>query len=73
MLNALGMSGMQGAVEEALMNAIERAIAALGAGTAIALALGGLVLVTEALARRPWGQKRESCRPTPRQHLRNYN
>lgn len=49
MLNALGTFGMYGAAEQALMQAIERAIAALGAGSAIALTVAGLMLGAEAL------------------------
>jgi hypothetical protein len=52
MLIALGISDLYGAVEAALVTAIERAVAALGAGTVLALALVGLVLGVEALARR---------------------
>lgn len=62
MLNALAMSGMYGAVGEALMDALERVIAALGAGTVAALVLAALVLGVEALVRRPWG-RRKSRKP----------
>ena len=55
MLIALGISDLYGAVEAALVTAIERAVATLGAGTVLALALVGLVLGVEALARR-WGR-----------------
>lgn len=62
MLNALAMSGMYGALGEALMDALERVIAALGAGTVAALVLAALVFGVEALARRPWGRKTKKSR-----------
>ena len=58
MWNALAMSGMNGVTHEALGNAIERAIAGLGIGSVIALALGALVLGVEALSRRPRRSKK---------------
>lgn len=60
MLSAIGSLGMYGAAEETLMNAVERALAGLGIGTALALALGGVVLGAEALAGR--GRRRKESR-----------
>ncbi len=57
MLSAIGSLGMYGAAEETLMNAVERALAGLGIGTALALALAGLMLGAEALARRGRGSE----------------
>jgi hypothetical protein len=51
MLNALATFGMYGAAEQALMQAIERAVVALGVGSAIGLAIAGLMLGAEALFR----------------------
>lgn len=56
MLSAIGSPGTYGAAEEALVNAVERALAGLGIGTALALALGGVVLGAEALAGRGRGR-----------------
>ena len=61
MMNAIGISGMYGAAEEALMAATERAIALLGIGTVIGLALAILVVGAEALGRR-WGRPRKGHR-----------
>lgn len=52
MLKAFPISAMDGAAQEALGNAIERVIAALGIGTAVAFLLGILVYGVEVLARR---------------------
>lgn len=60
MSNAIGTTGMYGAAEMALTSAVERAVAALGIGTVVALALVALVVAVEALARRMWGGRRES-------------
>lgn len=68
MFNAMEISGMYGAAEEALMTAMERAITALGIGTVIALALAGLVIGVEVLA-NTWERKRkgrEARRSRPR-------
>lgn len=52
---------MYGAAEEALMTAMERAVAVLGIGTVVALALAGLVIGVELFA-KAWRQKRRGRR-----------
>jgi hypothetical protein len=68
MLDALEIFGMYGAAEQALMQAIERTVVALGAGGAIALALTGLMLGAEALLRsqRQKGADRVAVRHRPK-------
>lgn len=56
----LGTSAIHGASGEALAQAMDRALAALGSGVTIALLIVGLVVGAEALA-RAW-QRREATR-----------
>lgn len=59
---------MYGAAEQALMQAIERTVVALGAGSAIALALAGLMPGAESLLRsqREKSGDREAGRRRPK-------
>jgi hypothetical protein len=79
MLDALGTLGRYGAAEQALMQAIERTVVALGAGGAVALAIAGLMLGAEALLRSQreksadrgaWRRRPKRARKQPKEAYR---